>query len=353
MILWSATRRRGRPATSSTCGRRPSRRSGCWASTSTDLGAPCQSEFRNATGKVRVRGQPARGRRRRLRRRVHRPAAARSSTSGCSPPCRRACCRSTARSTCFDQDETGVTAARSPTARTEKYDVLVGADGIDSLVRRTLWGDAPKREHNLHIFGGFTFDDALDIETRAVHRLPQPHHPGQLDRRSGTRAATASSGGCSPRTTPTTEFTGDLHATATAMAAAFAAPLPQLIAATDPANVQRWVMRDRKPLKQWSQGPGHPRRRRRPPDLALRRLRRRHGHRGRLLPRPPPRRRRPVRPRRRRRAALDATRRPGKPHTARQVADRPTCSARCSTTPRAAAARCATPSSTTRRSCRR
>ena len=43
--------------------------------------------------------------------------------------------------------------------------MLVGADGIDSLVRRTLWGDEPKREHNLHIFGGFTFDDSLGIET--------------------------------------------------------------------------------------------------------------------------------------------------------------------------------------------
>jgi 2-polyprenyl-6-methoxyphenol hydroxylase-like FAD-dependent oxidoreductase len=38
------------------------------------------------------------------------------------------------------------------------------------------------------------------------------------------------------------------------MGAEFAAPLPQLIAATDPANVQRWVLRDRKPLKQWSKG---------------------------------------------------------------------------------------------------
>lgn len=34
-----------------------------------------------------------------------------------------------------------------------KQDVLVGADGIDSLVRRTLWGDVPKREHRLHVFG--------------------------------------------------------------------------------------------------------------------------------------------------------------------------------------------------------
>jgi hypothetical protein len=49
-------------------------------------------------------------------------------------------------------------------------------------------------------------------------------------------------------------FTGDLHDAATAMSADFPAPLPQLIAATDSANVQRWVLRDRKPLKQWSKG---------------------------------------------------------------------------------------------------
>ena len=42
---------------------------------------------------------------------------------------------------------------------TAEHDLLIGADGIDSLVRRTLWGDAPKREHRLHIFGGFTFAD--------------------------------------------------------------------------------------------------------------------------------------------------------------------------------------------------
>jgi len=29
------------------------------------------------------------------------------------------------------------------------------ADGIDSMVRAALWGQAPKREHNLHIFGGY------------------------------------------------------------------------------------------------------------------------------------------------------------------------------------------------------
>ncbi|WP_345579228.1 FAD-dependent oxidoreductase [Nonomuraea rosea] len=50
------------------------------------------------------------------------------------------------------------------------------------------------------------------------------------------------------------EFTGDLYTAATDLAEVSPAPLPQLIAATDPANVQRWQLRDRKPLKQWSQG---------------------------------------------------------------------------------------------------
>ncbi|MDQ1206294.1 2-polyprenyl-6-methoxyphenol hydroxylase-like FAD-dependent oxidoreductase [Microbacterium sp. SORGH_AS 862] len=36
------------------------------------------------------------------------------------------------------------------------------------------------------------------------------------------------------------------------MAEGFASPLPELIAATDQANLQRWPIRDRPPLSQWS-----------------------------------------------------------------------------------------------------
>ena len=50
-----------------------------------------------------------------------------------------------------------------------------------------------------------------------------------------------------------TEFTGDWHMTATGMKR-FRTPLPELVAATEPANVQQWVLRDRKPLKRWSKG---------------------------------------------------------------------------------------------------
>jgi len=50
------------------------------------------------------------------------------------------------------------------------------------------------------------------------------------------------------------EADGDGHAAAARLAADFAAPLPQLVAATDPDNIQRWVLRDREPLKRWSRG---------------------------------------------------------------------------------------------------
>ena len=46
----------------------------------------------------------------------------------------------------------------------------------------------------------------------------------------------------------------DLKAAAAGLAAPFPAPLPGLVAATDPGNVQRWVLRDRPALRQWSKG---------------------------------------------------------------------------------------------------
>ena len=132
-------------------------------------------------------------------------------------------------------------------------DLLVGADGIDSLVRRTLWGDAPKREHNLHIIGGFTFDDTLDVptgrcvvsHTRTIQgSWTSIRHEGRAGFQWWVLGAFDSS----------TEFTGDLHETATKMAEGFAFPLPQLVAATDPASLQRWPIRDRPPLEKWSKG---------------------------------------------------------------------------------------------------
>jgi 2-polyprenyl-6-methoxyphenol hydroxylase-like FAD-dependent oxidoreductase len=152
----------------------------------------------------------------------------------------------------FDQDEHGVRLQFADGSACQA-DVLVGADGIDSMVRAALWGDAPKREHNLHIFGGFTFSQDIPAQpglcivshSRTVQgSWSSIRHNGRDGYQWWVLCAHDAS----------TKFAGDLHATATTLAAGFAAPLPQLVAATDPGSVQRWVLRDRKPMKQWSRG---------------------------------------------------------------------------------------------------
>ena len=216
-----------------------------------DLGAPCYSEFRSATGHTRVR--------------VDLPGEVVNDYGGgfigllrpelyerllaALPPGVLQVDRAV---NSFDQDDAGVRLHMTG-GEVIEADVLVGADGIDSLVRRTLWGDAPKREHNLHIFGGFTFEETVPAEKGLCivshSRTVQGSWTSIRSKgRDGYQWWVLGAHDAS------TEFTGDLHATATRMGAEFAAPLPQLIAATDPGNVQRWVLRDRKPLKQWSKG---------------------------------------------------------------------------------------------------
>lgn len=216
-----------------------------------DLGAPCRSEFRNADGKVRAV----------VRLPEHVVETYGGGFIGLLRPelyerllssLPEGVLRVNQEVASFSQDDDGVELTFTD-GHTEPYDVLVGADGIDSLVRRTLWGEAPKREHNLHIFGGFTFDDTLDTETgRCVvshNRDTQGswtaiRHKG----RSGYQWWVLTAHDAAE------EFAGDFHSAATALAAPFAHPLPHLVAATPAADVQRWVIRDRKPLKEWSRG---------------------------------------------------------------------------------------------------
>ncbi|WP_431919065.1 FAD-dependent oxidoreductase [Amycolatopsis tucumanensis] len=215
----------------------------------TDLGAPCHSEFRTAAGRTRASiNLPAEvvrdygggfiG--------LLRPALYERLLAALPPGVLRVDCPVQT----VEQDENGVSLALAD-GEVLEADVVVGADGIESLVRRTLWGESPKREHHLHIFGGYTFDTDAErglcvvSHDRAVQgSWTSIRHQG----RDGFQwwVLTAHDAAA--------EFTGDLHATATALAAGFADPLPRLIAATPPEHLQRWVLRDRKPLKQWSRG---------------------------------------------------------------------------------------------------
>lgn len=215
-----------------------------------DLGAPCQSEFHRADGKVRavvrlpheVIAEYGGGFIGMLRPQLYRrmlealPAGV---------------LRLNQQIDSFDQDDTGVRLHLSD-GTIEKFDVLIGADGIDSLVRKTLWGDTPKREHKLHIFGGYTFEPRDVEKGRCIvshNKSTQGSWTAIRDNgRDGFQWWVLTS------TDPNKELAGDLHPLARQLGAGFTSPIPELIAATDPANVQRWIIRDRVPLDQWSKG---------------------------------------------------------------------------------------------------
>ncbi|MBY4128220.1 FAD-dependent monooxygenase [Rhodococcus fascians] len=216
-----------------------------------DLGAPCATEFRSATGRRRVKidmpqdivDEYGGGFIGLLRPELYErllsalPSGVLQVDRGVES---------------FVQDERGVILTMSD-GSVEHVDVVVGADGIDSMVRRTLWGDAPKREHNLHIFGGFTFDEVPSAtagmcilsHSRTVQGAwTSIRNHGRSGFQWWMLAAHDAS----------TEFQGDLHSEATRLGSEFVSPIPELIRSTSSKDVQRWPIRDRKPLKQWSIG---------------------------------------------------------------------------------------------------
>ncbi|MET4159557.1 NAD(P)/FAD-dependent oxidoreductase [Agromyces sp. PvR057] len=133
--------------------------------------------------------------------------------------------------------------------------VLIGADGIDSTVRRHLWGATPKRPHHLHIIGGFTFDidDVPGLERGEVvlthNRTVQGTYSSiRRDGRDGVQWWVLEAW------RDDQDAPADLRAHATGLAAGFRGPLSDLVARTDVAHVQRWPIRDLAPLQRWSKG---------------------------------------------------------------------------------------------------
>ena len=189
----SATPRHARPATSSTCGHRPSRPSVCSASTPPTSVRRARSEFRRVDGRVARRGQPPRRRRPRLRRRLHRVAAARA--------VRAAARRAPARRAAGEPRRRSHRARRPLGPAAPHRRQRPGGRRRGRCRRHRLAGPArrcgatrPSASTTSTSSAGYTFADGLDAptagascRTTARRRAAGP--------RSATRVVTASSGG--------------------------------------------------------------------------------------------------------------------------------------------------------------
>jgi 2-polyprenyl-6-methoxyphenol hydroxylase-like FAD-dependent oxidoreductase len=136
---------------------------------------------------------------------------------------------------------------------TVRTPLLIGADGIDSIVRKSLWGDSPRREHRLHILGGYTFDDIPNV----VHGEAVLAHDRKIQgsytsiRRDGQHGF---QWWVLEAWDPKDPAPNDLLSHAQALADRFGHPLAQIVSKTRSEHIQRWPIRDRKPLKKWSRG---------------------------------------------------------------------------------------------------
>ena len=131
-------------------------------------------------------------------------------------------------------------------------DLLIGADGIDSAVRKELWGDSPKRYHGLHLMGGWFLTDE-PIGTRGVfahdRTVQGSYTPIRHEGRNGYEWWVLE------KWTPQAPFTQtDIRAYALERAGHFDEPLPSFIERTAPEHTHRWEIVDRVPMKQWSKG---------------------------------------------------------------------------------------------------
>ncbi|KAK0383840.1 hypothetical protein NLU13_9751 [Sarocladium strictum] len=134
-----------------------------------------------------------------------------------------------------------------------KAAVVIGADGIDSTVRTHLWGPSARRNHDLHVIGGFTFDIAEGVipdECVISHDIQYQGTYGPLlsQGRKGLQWWFVESW---PDEKPMED---NLKDRAQMLARRFPGPLGELVRGTPEKDVVMWPIRDRVPLKKWSRG---------------------------------------------------------------------------------------------------
>jgi 2-polyprenyl-6-methoxyphenol hydroxylase-like FAD-dependent oxidoreductase len=141
------------------------------------------------------------------------------------------------------QDETSITTP-----------LVVGADGINSVVRETVWGLPPVREHNLHVIGGFTFDLPAAVNPRQAilrhSRTVQASHTGIRSKGRDGAEWWVLQAWDAQKAAP-----ADLKAHALSLAKGFPPQMAELIANTSEEHIFRWPIRDRGDVPEvWSKG---------------------------------------------------------------------------------------------------
>ena len=132
--------------------------------------------------------------------------------------------------------------------------LVVGADGINSTVRRLVWGETPIREHHLHVIGGYTFDLPEGVSARdAVVRHSRTVQGSRTGIRSHGRDGAEwwfLEAWRADEPAPT-----DLRAHVLELARQFPSDLAALVHRTTDDHITRWQIRDRgKPPAAWWQG---------------------------------------------------------------------------------------------------
>lgn len=132
--------------------------------------------------------------------------------------------------------------------------LVVGADGINSVVREIVWGLPPIREHNLHVIGGFTFDLPAAVNPREAilrhSRTVQASHTGIRSKGRDGAEWWVLQAWDAQKPAPV-----DLKAHALSLAKGFPPQMAELIANTSEEHIFRWPIRDRGDVpKVWSKG---------------------------------------------------------------------------------------------------
>ncbi|MEV0045597.1 FAD-dependent monooxygenase [Nocardia rhamnosiphila] len=133
-------------------------------------------------------------------------------------------------------------------------ELIIGADGLHSVVRYHLEPAAPPRDNKLTVWLGHTWADLPDRTPAKMGLDPRGYQgsytPMRAKGRDGWHWWLME-----PRESTSTLETGEEAKSRIAkLAAGFAEPLPTLIRETPTENIVPWVIKDRPPLKSWVDG---------------------------------------------------------------------------------------------------